>query len=500
MHLIMNITVIFVASLIVSLFGATTTTAAAAKSYPGFENVRHADKPTSLYVRSKSIVKNDSGDIVFMFLKEAVNGSYIMRNVITNCTDGFLQLDGTEYSKDGTTLKNIPKETSVRTFLTDPEIAVAASFACTKYREAIAIIGTFSIDKAMEIVYGNHDHKAKTSLWKNIPNHIKGEHLDFPTSEGIASIAFLEHYKEDGIDKAVIVIKVLPNNEQYDCHACAPILGAISFIRKGDRWIIENEDKSVAVTGSYGEPPNIQLVRLGPDKFGILFDSTYSQSGFTTSHRFILSGFMGKFAEVFSSTMGEDARGSCDSDDDSRCNWAYGVKMDFEPGNNPAYFDMKLVTSGRKLNDKDMIVNADETSVYAFDGETYKEVRRSAGPSMPENSVKGSSVTASKQPAMDDGWKRATSFTRHVESETVPAPALSVGDEFVIEHNNLTNPKLSYVGERKIVSLTGDRMQVSVRNLKSDYSRTVYYDQQWNLLATRGNDGEGSDYSPPVKY
>jgi len=82
----------------------------------------------------------------------------------------------------------------------------------------------------------------------------------------------------------------------------------------------------------------------------------------------------------------------------------------------------------------------------------------------------------------------------------IAIPLHSVGTEYVIENKNFSNPKLSYVAERKILSVEPDRIIVTMRNLKSNYSRTLEYDHQWNLISARGTSGEGSDYSPPIKY
>jgi len=95
--------------------------------------------------------------------------------------------------------------------------------------------------------------------------------------------------------------------------------------------------------------------------------------------------------------------------------------------------------------------------------------------------------------------------SRRSESSLAPeqaihSPSLSVGDEFVIEHRNYTNPKLSYTGERKVVSLDGTRMKVLARNLNSSYVRTLDYDLTWNLIAVRTQGGDGFDYSPAIKY
>ena len=84
--------------------------------------------------------------------------------------------------------------------------------------------------------------------------------------------------------------------------------------------------------------------------------------------------------------------------------------------------------------------------------------------------------------------------------EPIHSPALSVGDEFVIEHKNVTFPNLSYAAERKVVSLDGNRMQVTARNINSKYVKRLEYDRQWNLIAERTDGGGGFDYDPPIKY
>lgn len=84
--------------------------------------------------------------------------------------------------------------------------------------------------------------------------------------------------------------------------------------------------------------------------------------------------------------------------------------------------------------------------------------------------------------------------------QAIESPSLSVGDEFVIEHKNLTNPKLSYVAERKVIFSDGKRVRITASNLNSKYVRTLDYDRQWNLIASRGQAGEGFDYNPPIPY
>lgn len=84
--------------------------------------------------------------------------------------------------------------------------------------------------------------------------------------------------------------------------------------------------------------------------------------------------------------------------------------------------------------------------------------------------------------------------------QAVSMPTHSVGTVYVMESINHSDPKLNYTVERKIEAVSSDRMTVSMRNLNSNYVRTIEYDHQWNAISVRGARGEGSDYAPPIKY
>jgi serine/threonine protein kinase len=87
-----------------------------------------------------------------------------------------------------------------------------------------------------------------------------------------------------------------------------------------------------------------------------------------------------------------------------------------------------------------------------------------------------------------------------VSAQDIQAPKHSVGTVYVMESINHSNPNLSYTAERTIRSVGPNRISLTMRNINSNYLRNLEYDSQWNLISISGASGEGSDYSPPIKY
>lgn len=83
----------------------------------------------------------------------------------------------------------------------------------------------------------------------------------------------------------------------------------------------------------------------------------------------------------------------------------------------------------------------------------------------------------------------------------VGAPPITVGDSYVYESTNPADPE-SGVSTRRTVTSTKGRVTLSSLNLdnKRAKPRSLYFDRQWNLIASRSPDKSGRDYSPLLKY
>lgn len=83
----------------------------------------------------------------------------------------------------------------------------------------------------------------------------------------------------------------------------------------------------------------------------------------------------------------------------------------------------------------------------------------------------------------------------------VDAPPIQVGDSYVYESRDPTDPA-SGVSTRRTVTSTKGKVTLSSLNLdnKRAKPRSLVFDRQWNLISTRSPDKSGKDYAPPLKY
>jgi hypothetical protein len=90
----------------------------------------------------------------------------------------------------------------------------------------------------------------------------------------------------------------------------------------------------------------------------------------------------------------------------------------------------------------------------------------------------------------------------HAASDTTAAiPQIAVGDSYVYESVDAEDPAATVVTKRTVTS-TSSKIVLTTINLKNKAAkeRRLYFNREWNLLASRNADNSGLDYSPPLKY
>lgn len=85
-------------------------------------------------------------------------------------------------------------------------------------------------------------------------------------------------------------------------------------------------------------------------------------------------------------------------------------------------------------------------------------------------------------------------------SGLVESPSVRVGDRWVTEVIDHQDANLNYRSERIAQSVGGGRVVTTVKTLKSNYTRTIEYDDQWGLLLTRLPKGATTTFSPALPY
>ena len=83
----------------------------------------------------------------------------------------------------------------------------------------------------------------------------------------------------------------------------------------------------------------------------------------------------------------------------------------------------------------------------------------------------------------------------------VDTPPIRVGDSYVYESKDPDDPRSSLTTRRTVTSTRGKIVLSSINlDRKSAKARSLHFDREWNLIATRNADGSGLDYAPPLKY
>jgi Flp pilus assembly protein TadD len=237
---------------------------------------------------------------------------------------------------------------------------------------SIEIVGAFSVERAMELIYGNYNRADKTSLWADIGPQEKLKDSNFADSKGLVAAEFSESYKENGLEKVVLVTKVVPAEEEYVCHACEPIMGLFSFVKTGTTWHVEAQNKFLGTIGSYGKIPKPQLIRIGTDKFGLMLDNSNSHMGHSHTCRYIYSISNGVISSIFHKDISESEFEYIDDNDEPIVKWSYETKFEFINGNNPKYFDIMETKIGKERKEDGNIASVNAVTLYSFDGSKYQ--------------------------------------------------------------------------------------------------------------------------------
>lgn len=85
-------------------------------------------------------------------------------------------------------------------------------------------------------------------------------------------------------------------------------------------------------------------------------------------------------------------------------------------------------------------------------------------------------------------------------SAAIPIPDIRIGDRWVLQTIDHNNPQWSNSTERLVTEVSSGGMTMTSRNTRSNYTRTLSYTREWNLISERDPAGKGANYAPPMRY
>ena len=121
----------------------------------------------------------------------------------------------------------------------------------------------FDVAQAMRMFYGNYDVRSRTSITQ-LPKNTTS--LPAPGEEQMTvGVLFHSFVGEPSARSLFLLTYAIPSeDETYDCHACAPVIGMSVFTRNGGTWTIDASNRAVTFAGEWGKPPrDIELVKIG---------------------------------------------------------------------------------------------------------------------------------------------------------------------------------------------------------------------------------------------
>jgi hypothetical protein len=221
------------------------------------------------------------------------------------------------------------------------------------------IAGEFSGKKALELLYG------ETAVINDDSGVVYVEcqsaflaKLEEPLSTTVR-INLVAQYRQNDTDKYVIITAASPSDSQMHCHACPAVIGGAVFFRAGNTWQIEVEQEYITSIGSFAFAPPGELVRIGPDEYGILFRDSYVGQGYYTNWFYIIAVVEGYFTRVLTLAT---AAGPVFDDRDTA---SYSSEIEFIQGEDSTYYDMRVVTNGTKFEGGE-IVYFEEEKIFEF--------------------------------------------------------------------------------------------------------------------------------------
>jgi len=152
-------------------------------------------------------------------------------------------------------------------------------------RERTSFTGEFDPLIALTLVYGG-----------KVPNSRVNT---FQSGQDFIEPLYDTAYVEGGVDKHVVIATLTPRpRSEYNCHACAPMLGGAVFRHDGDVWRIESTGLKIEYGHAWfdGMHEQLTLVRVGPDNYGLLHLINDVSGGSETMRASLIFGVDGVLA------------------------------------------------------------------------------------------------------------------------------------------------------------------------------------------------------------
>jgi hypothetical protein len=253
---------------------------------------------------------------------------------------------------------------------------------------------TFGVEQAMKIFYGNYDRDRKVSA-ASLPR----EKSSFPSAgeeQMTIRSLFSASSTDAGMPYFVLLTYAVPSNdEEYGCHACAPIIGMAVFSLQRSRWTLEASNRAVTVAGSFGQPPkDVELIQIGTNHPAVKIVDIGGGQGETTAVLQLLVPWRGTVNKGLERILGDNDKGGCGEDVGGLTCYENHRTVNFIHKEKGEYYDLELKLTGTDLplpdsppRRKARTVNG--TEILKFEDGNYVQVSRQGDLTSVDRAVAG---------------------------------------------------------------------------------------------------------------
>jgi hypothetical protein len=229
----------------------------------------------------------------------------------------------------------------------------------------------FTEETAMRAIYGGYSVERKgTILSQEV----------YPTGkvEILASAILTRTYVEASVNKGVLVVQRQSFDENGRNMAAHPEGADISvyiFRHDGTKWVFEKGKKTVVNTGSFGEAPAAGLIKLGAEKYGVLFEPSYQQMGYVSTDIFIVGISEPEINVILTELdMSGDNEASdiCIEDEAAGKCWRYQADLNFFEKRGSDYYVIEHKLGGTSQGEGTTIIPIDGIKYYEKSASKYQ--------------------------------------------------------------------------------------------------------------------------------
>jgi hypothetical protein len=249
-----------------------------------------------------------------------------------------------------------------------------------------------SQDEALKQMYGNYDASTKTATLscthaQKVDNSKKhGSWWPCYEDDSVVSVEIILMATVPKIEETYLVTRAVPAHDPlgFDCHSCEPAIGVAQFVWQDQKWKLERANATVGFYGSWGNPPFVNLMAIGPSQYGVLLSIDDGGQGYMFGSKWLLAPIGKTVSEVWNIQDELDNFGAYDPKGvdgpliryRSAAAIRFSCIFDDSCANGNGYFDIEVISRGLdETGPKTSLKAQNWTDVYQFKDGKYKLVR-----------------------------------------------------------------------------------------------------------------------------